>query len=54
MTNIIEENYVLICNRIQNLVEILESGASTLSQEQWDDIVNRITRLNRILEQLKR
>ena len=54
MPNIREENYDTICKRIQELVDLLENGASSLPQEQWDDIVNRITKLNSMLEQLKR
>ncbi|MCE1169027.1 MAG: hypothetical protein LWX70_13130 [Sphingobacteriia bacterium] len=45
MTNIKEENFDTICKRIQELVDLLESGASTLTQEQWDDIVKRIAML---------
>lgn len=54
MTNIREENYDIICKRIQELVDLLENGANTLPQPQWDDIVQRITKLNRMLEQLIR
>ena len=54
MTNIIEENFNTICNRIQELIDLLENGAPGLPPEQWEDIVNRITKLNRMLEQLKR
>lgn len=54
MSNIREENYDIICKRIQELIDLLESGANTLPQDQWDDIVARITKLNRMLEQLGR
>ena len=53
MTNIREENYKTICKRIQELVDLLQIEAEPLSQAQYDDIVNRITKLNGMLEQLK-
>lgn len=52
MSNIREENYDIICKRIQELIDELEQGHSSLTQEQWKDIVSRITKLNKILEQL--
>ncbi len=53
MTTIKEENYDTICKRIQELVDLLQNEAEPLSQVQWDDIVNRITKLNKMLEHLK-
>ena len=53
MTNIREENYKIICKRIQELVDLLQNDAEPLSQDQWNDIVNRITKLNKMLEHLK-
>ena len=53
MTNNREENYKTICKRIQELVDLLQNDAEPLSQDQWNDIVNRITKLNKMLEHLK-
>lgn len=54
MSNIREENYDIICKRIQELVDLLQKEAATLPQDKWDDIVARITKLNKMLEQLGR
>jgi hypothetical protein len=54
MGTIREENYDIICGRIQELIDLLEKGAETLSQKEWDDIIKRITKLNQMLEILGR
>ena len=48
-----KEDYDTICKRIQELINLFENEC-TLSTEQLNDIVNRITKLNKILEQLKK
>lgn len=53
MSNIQEEAYDRICNKIQNLVEILLNESSTLPDDKWNDIVKRIVDLNDSLENLR-
>jgi len=54
MKSVREENYDIICGRIQELIDLLEKGAETLTQTEWDDIIKRITKLNQMLEILGR
>lgn len=54
MSDIREENYDIICKRIQELIDDLEKGHSSLTPEQWNDIVARITLLNKMLDKLGR
>ena len=49
MGNVRDENYDSICKRIQELIDLLEEGAETLTQAEWDNIIEKIKRFNQML-----